>query len=86
MRPLWPVLPVCLLLLQSFAATAAPPPASHAAPDLDTRIAAILPKPTEDRWLQVPWRTNLMQARQEAQAAGKPLFLWVMVGNPQGCT
>jgi len=84
MRPLWPAVPALLLLLRSCAALAAAPP--HAATDLETRIAAILPKPAEDRWLQVPWRTNLMQARQEAQAAGKPLFLWVMVGNPQGCT
>jgi hypothetical protein len=79
-------LPVCALLLLLHAPGASSAPPSHAAPTLDARIAAILPKPSEDRWLQVPWRTNLMQARQEAQAAGKPLFLWVMVGNPQGCT
>ena len=55
-------------------------------PTLNDRIANILPKPEEERWLQVPWRTNLMAARAEAQRVGKPLFLWVMVGNPQGCT
>ena len=53
---------------------------------LESKIARILPKPSEERWLQIPWRTNLMAARREAQTAGKPLFLWVMVGNPQGCT
>ncbi len=56
------------------------------APTLNDKIANILPKPSEERWLQVPWRTNLMAARAEAQRVGKPLFLWVMVGNPQGCT
>ena len=53
---------------------------------LNDRIANILPQPDEERWLQIPWRTNVMAARAEAQRAGKPLFLWVMVGNPQGCT
>lgn len=36
--------------------------------------------------MQIPWRTNVLQARAEAQRAGKPLFLWVMDGNPLGCT
>src|SRR5205814_832624 len=47
---------------------------------------AVLPTATEDRYLSVHWRTNLMAARREAQAQGKPLFLWMMVGNPLGCT
>lgn len=53
---------------------------------LDAKVAAVLPKAEEDRWRQVPWRTNLMAAREEAQNARKPIFLWIMVGNPQGCT
>jgi hypothetical protein len=55
-------------------------------PTLDDRIAALMPRPEEERWKQVPWRTNLMAARDEAQRVGKPVFLWIMVGNPQGCT
>jgi hypothetical protein len=49
-------------------------------------VASILPRPEEERWLEVPWRTNLMDARVESQQTGKPIFLWIMVGNPQGCT
>jgi hypothetical protein len=56
------------------------------APTLDDKIAAILPVPEEEKWRQVPWRTNLMTAREEAQQKHKPIFLWIMVGNPQGCT
>lgn len=53
---------------------------------LQARIDSVLPTPAEERFLSVPWRTNLMAARREAQGAGKPVFLWIMVGNPQGCT
>lgn len=54
--------------------------------DLDAKIASVRPTGAEEKWLSVPWRTNLMHARQEAQEAGKPLFLWVMNGHPLGCT
>ena len=53
---------------------------------LDRDIAAILPRPSEERWLQVPWRTDFAAARAEANRAGKPLFLWMMDGHPLGCT
>lgn len=53
---------------------------------LAQRIASVVPTPAEEKFLTVPWRTNVMAARDEAQRAGKPLFLWIMVGNPQGCT
>lgn len=53
---------------------------------LERRIASVVPTPAEEKFLMVPWRTNVMAAREEAQRAGRPLFLWIMVGNPQGCT
>jgi hypothetical protein len=53
---------------------------------LDRDIAAVLPRPSEERWLQVPWRTDFAAARAEANRAGKPLFLWMMDGHPLGCT
>ena len=59
-------------------------PQAHSA--LAARISSVLPQPSEERWLQIPWRTNLMRARAEAQRTNKPLFLWVMDGNPLGCT
>ena len=57
-----------------------------AAGDLDAQIASVLPKPEEERWLSIPWRTNLFQARLDAQAAGKPLLIWVMDGHVLGAT
>jgi len=52
---------------------------------LQDRVAALLPSSEEDRWLEVPWRTNMMTAISEAGRAGKPVLLWVMNGNPLGC-
>ena len=52
---------------------------------LAARIATVLPTPQEERWLQVPWRMDLVQARAEAQRSGRPLFLWINEGHPLGC-
>lgn len=54
--------------------------------DLDRDIQSVLPTSAEEKWLSIPWRTNLMRARREAQNLKKPLFLWVMNGHPMGCT
>jgi hypothetical protein len=53
---------------------------------LDEKISPVLPKPEEERWLQIPWRSDFAAARAEANRDGKPLFLWLMDGNPLGCT
>lgn len=52
---------------------------------LRARIADLLPTAEEDRYLRIPWRTNLMEARVEASAQRKPIFMWVMNGDPLGC-
>lgn len=53
---------------------------------LDQRIAALLPKAQESRYLEISWRTDLMAARRESIREGKPIFLWIMNGSPLGCT
>ena len=37
-------------------------------------------------WETIPWRSDLLAAREEAVKSGKPLFLWAMNGHPLGCT
>ena len=37
----------------------------------------IKPQPGESRWMEIPWLTDLHEARQKAAAEGKPLFLMV---------
>jgi hypothetical protein len=46
----------------------------------------IQPRAEEQRWTQIPWQTNLWEARRQAAAAGKPILLWEMDGHPLGCT
>ena len=62
-----------------------------ATPEVDSsnlaRLHALMqPTSEETRWLQIPWRTSLWQARIDAAAAGKPIYLWEMDGHPLGCT
>ena len=46
----------------------------------------IKPGADEDRWANIPWLTDLWQARQLAAQQGKPILLWEMDGHPLGCT
>jgi hypothetical protein len=59
-------------------------------PDFEKTLAAntqsVLPTAAESKWQEIPWQNNLMSARQKAQAQNKPLFMWIMNGNPMGCT
>ena len=52
---------------------------------VDALLEVIKPKPDEDRWAMIAWRTDLWQARREAAAKGKPILLWEMDGHPLGC-
>jgi hypothetical protein len=53
---------------------------------LDEKIAGVLPKPSEELWNTIPWRVDFAAARAEANRVGKPMFVWMMNGNPLGCT
>jgi hypothetical protein len=45
----------------------------------------IKPHPGEDKWAEIPWTSQLWDARRQAAAQGKPILLWEMDGNPLGC-
>ena len=64
-----------LLLLQD--------PLSHA--DFLELHAKLVPA-ADEKWQTIPWRTDLLKARDDAAAAKKPVFLWSMNGHPLGCT
>jgi len=46
----------------------------------------IKPKAEEEKWVRIPWRISLWDARHEAAREGKPIILWEMDGHPLGCT
>jgi hypothetical protein len=54
--------------------------------DIDAQVKSVLPTPTEDKWLSIPWRLNLIEARKESAETKKPMFVWMMNGHPMGCT
>ena len=39
----------------------------------------------DELWETIPWRSDLLAARDEAMRTGRPLFLWAMNGHPLGC-
>jgi hypothetical protein len=41
--------------------------------------------PDQERWRSIPWKVSVVEAREEALKAGKPLFVWVASGEPLGC-
>lgn len=47
--------------------------------------ALIKPQASEEKFMEIPWLTNLWEARKKAAAEGKPILLWEMDGHPLGC-
>ena len=47
---------------------------------------AILLKPSEVEWEQIPWQPNLGEAIREARRQDRPILLWMMNGHPAGMT
>lgn len=54
--------------------------------DLDARVKAVMPTAAEERFLAIPWRLDLTDARVDSARTKKPIFLWLMNGHPMGCT
>lgn len=48
--------------------------------------AAVTSAPKSERWTEIPWQSDLAEARTKAARENKPLFLWIMDGHPLGCT
>lgn len=78
--------PAALLAL---AALAAPAEERVPAPTAETFAAwraHLAPRGDEEAWRRIPWIPRLSDGVRAAEAAGKPLLLWVMNGHPLGCT
>ena len=54
-----------------------------AAADFDRLLAEIKPQPGESPWREIPWLTNITEARQRAVAEDKPLVIFTAAdGSP----
>lgn len=74
---------VCLGL---FLTTSAALPAEPIKPEQLPKLHALIkPQAKEEKFMQIPWRTSLWDARKQAAAAGKPILLWEMDGHPLSC-
>lgn len=49
-------------------------------------LSFMAPRPEEVRWQEIPWQTDLWEARRVALKVGKPIFAWMMNGSVLGCT
>jgi hypothetical protein len=62
------------------------------APDTDrltdanfTTIYAALQPPKVEPWKSIPWHISIVEAAQQAEREGKPIFMWQADGWPLGC-
>src|SRR5262245_9276632 len=54
-------------------------------PDKFDKLRALI-KPKPGGFDDIPWMTDLWEARKKAAAEGKPLLVWVGDGHPLGWT
>jgi hypothetical protein len=48
-----------------------------------TKLATVIkPSAAANKWQQVPWLTDLNEARKLATKEKRPLFLWTVFGEP----
>jgi hypothetical protein len=41
----------------------------------------VRPQAGESLWMEIPWHTSVWEARRQAAAEGKPLFIWAANGG-----
>ena len=60
-------------------------PATRIPADRFDKLRALI-KPLPGGFDDIPWMTDLCEAREKAAAEGKPLLVWVGDGHPLGWT
>lgn len=49
---------------------------------LDDLAARIKPKPAEETWKMIPWRTSLVEGQKLARELNRPMFVWISSEEP----
>ena len=44
-----------------------------------------LQPPRDELWRSIPWHVSILEGREAAAKAKKPIFVWVASGEPLGC-
>jgi hypothetical protein len=44
-----------------------------------------LQPPRDELWRTIPWHVSILEGREAAARAKKPIFVWVASGEPLGC-
>ena len=52
--------------------------------EFDRLHKSIKPQPGEWAWAEIPWLTDLWEARNRAATEGKPIFVWSTTPHPLG--
>jgi len=69
-------------LILSFLPLPDPPPVTAAE---FAKLHGELTRRDAASWESIPWRVDLLTARDQAAREKKPLFIWAMNGHPLGC-
>jgi hypothetical protein len=79
-----PIRLVLALMLVAASASGLPSQETRAAAEpqpVGELLAIVRPQPGESLWMEIPWHTSVWEARQQAAAEGKPLFIWAANGG-----
>ena len=49
------------------------------------KLHKMLQPPKDELWRTIPWHVSILEGRKAAAKTGKPIFVWVAIGEPLGC-
>ncbi len=49
---------------------------------LDDFATRVKPKPAEETWKMIPWRTSLVEGQKLARELNRPMFVWISSEEP----
>jgi hypothetical protein len=75
----------CISLCQAASRFAQEPARTGLTPADFERLRRELQPPRDELWRTIPWHVSIVEGREQAARARKPIFVWVASGEPLGC-